>query len=132
MSSSLQLNGLKPTRLLCPWNFSGKILEWAAMPSSRVSSLPRDQTHVSYVSCIGRWILYHWHNLGSPRMKYFKPVQIRKISPLYVRSDLRVRLGLQSGGRRCVMCGIGCLAPVVVKNVKKFMKCTGDLVRITK
>ena len=28
-----------------------RILEWAAMPSSRGSSLPRDQTHVSYMSC---------------------------------------------------------------------------------
>ena len=30
------------------------------MPSSRESSPPRDQTHVSYVSCSGRWVLYHW------------------------------------------------------------------------
>ena len=29
------------------------ILEWVAMPSSRGSSWPRDQTHVSYVSCRG-------------------------------------------------------------------------------
>ena len=27
---------------------------------SRGSSRPRDWTHVSWVSCIGRWILYHW------------------------------------------------------------------------
>ena len=26
---------------------------------SRKSSLPRGQTHVSYASCIGRWVLYH-------------------------------------------------------------------------
>ena len=36
-----------------------RILEWVAMPSSRGSSWPRDRTHVSYVSCIGRCILYH-------------------------------------------------------------------------
>ena len=30
------------------------------MPSSRGSSWPRDQTCVSYVSCVGRWVLYHW------------------------------------------------------------------------
>ena len=30
-----------------------RILEWVAMPSSRESSRPRDQTQVSYVSCIG-------------------------------------------------------------------------------
>ena len=35
-----------------------KILECVAMPSSRGSSQPRDQTHVSYVSCIGRRFLY--------------------------------------------------------------------------
>ena len=22
--------------------------------------------NVSYVSCIGRWVLYHWHHVGSP------------------------------------------------------------------
>ena len=31
-----------------------RILDWVAMPSSRGSSQPRDQTHFSYVSCIGR------------------------------------------------------------------------------
>jgi len=38
-----------------------RILEWVAMPFSRGSSHPRDGTHVSvsYVSCIGRWVLYH-------------------------------------------------------------------------
>ena len=35
-------------------------LEWVARPSSRGSFWPRDQTCVSCVSCIGRWILYHW------------------------------------------------------------------------
>ena len=30
------------------------ILEWVAMPSSRESSWPRDQTHLSYIICIGR------------------------------------------------------------------------------
>ena len=32
-----------------------RILEWVPMGSSQ----PRNQTHVSYVSCIGRWVLYH-------------------------------------------------------------------------
>ena len=35
-----------------------RILEWVAFPFSRGSSPPRDQTHVSCVSCIGRQILY--------------------------------------------------------------------------
>ena len=34
-------------------------LEWVAISSSRGSSRPRDQTHVSCVTYICRWILYH-------------------------------------------------------------------------
>ena len=36
-----------------------RILEWVAMPSSKCSSQPRDQTHISYTFCIDRWVLYH-------------------------------------------------------------------------
>ena len=39
--------------------FQARIVKWVAMPSSRGSSQPRDQTHVSYIACIGRWVLYH-------------------------------------------------------------------------
>ena len=35
------------------------ILEWVAMPFSGGSSRPRDGTRISYVSCIGRQVLYH-------------------------------------------------------------------------
>ena len=45
-----------------------RILEWVAMPSSRGSSRPRDQTHVSYVPCFGRCVLYHEGHLGSPKI----------------------------------------------------------------
>ena len=34
-----------------------RILEWAALPSSRGSSQCRDRTCISYFSCIGRWVL---------------------------------------------------------------------------
>ncbi|CAN0162690.1 unnamed protein product [Rangifer tarandus platyrhynchus] len=37
-----------------------KILEWVAISSSRGSSPPRDRTCISCVSCISRYILYHW------------------------------------------------------------------------
>ena len=40
-----------------------RILEWVAISFSRVSSQPRDWTHIS---CIGRGFLYHQHNQGSP------------------------------------------------------------------
>ena len=42
-----------------------RILGWVAMHSSRGSSQPRDQTRVSSVSSIGRWVLYHQWHLGS-------------------------------------------------------------------
>ena len=37
-----------------------KILKLVAISFSRGFSWPRDQTHISWVSCIGRWILYHF------------------------------------------------------------------------
>ena len=35
-----------------------RILEWGAVSFSRESSPPRDRTHLSYLSCIDRWVLY--------------------------------------------------------------------------
>ena len=46
-------------------NSPGKNTEWVAMPSSRGSSPPRDRTRISYVSCIGRWVLYHERHVGT-------------------------------------------------------------------
>ena len=43
--------------------FQARILEWVAISYSRVSSLPRDWT---WVSCIGRQILYQLCHLGGP------------------------------------------------------------------
>ena len=43
-----------------------RIVQWVAMPSSRGSSLPRDGTWISYVSCIRRQVLYPQRHLGSP------------------------------------------------------------------
>ena len=41
-----------------------EILEWVALPSFRGSSRPRDRTCISYVSCIGRQVLYLSRHLG--------------------------------------------------------------------
>ena len=49
----------------CPRNFPVRILEQVAISFCRVSSQPRDQTHIS---CFGRWILYHWATWGSRYM----------------------------------------------------------------
>ena len=53
-----------------------RILKWIAMPSSRGSSQPKDQTRISYVSCIGRWVLYHQCHLGSPHTSLCFPKSI--------------------------------------------------------
>ena len=39
--------------------FQTRMLECVVISYSRGSSWPKDQTHVSCVSCTGRWILYH-------------------------------------------------------------------------
>ena len=46
--------------------FQARILEWVAISPSRASSLPRDQTHVSCGSCVGRRIPYHWATWKAP------------------------------------------------------------------
>ena len=56
-SISLWSHGWCSTRLLCPWIFQARILEWFAISYSRGSAPPRDQTCISCVSCIGRQIL---------------------------------------------------------------------------
>ena len=46
-----------------------RILEWVAMAFSRGSSQSRDWTCISYVSCIGRWVLTTsaiWKSPGWP------------------------------------------------------------------
>ena len=46
-----------------------RLLEWVAMPSSRVSSRPRDGT------CIGRWVLYHLTTWEGPVRRVVAVVQ---------------------------------------------------------
>ena len=54
-----------------------RILEWAAISSSRGSSQSKDQTPVSCISCIGRWILYRWATWEAQttgrKPRYFSP-----------------------------------------------------------
>ena len=52
-------------------NFQARILERVAISSSRGSAQPRNWTHVSCISCVGKWILYHgatWEALGVERI----------------------------------------------------------------
>ena len=44
-----------------------------AISFSTRSSRPRDQTHVSCVSCIGRQTLHHWATWGAPQCLLYPP-----------------------------------------------------------
>ena len=66
ISDSLWPYGLLPTSLLYPWDSPGKNTGVDRCSFSRASSWPRDWTRVSYISCIGRRVLYHLHHQESP------------------------------------------------------------------
>ena len=59
VASTLRPQGLCPPGSSVHGSLQARMLEWAAISSSRGSSPPSDQTHVSCVSYIGRQILYH-------------------------------------------------------------------------
>ena len=60
MSESLWPHDCSPLDSSVHRIFQAKILQWVDIPSSREHSRFRDWTHVSFASCIGRHILYHW------------------------------------------------------------------------
>ena len=66
MSNSLLSYGLYPDRFAVHGILQARILEWVAVPFSRESYQPRDQTHIFHISCLGGWVLYHLNYLGSP------------------------------------------------------------------
>ena len=64
MSDSVLSDCATPWTVACQFPlstgfFQARTLDWVAMSFSRGSSLPRNQTQVSGVCCIGRQILYH-------------------------------------------------------------------------
>ena len=44
-------------------------LEWVAISHSMEPSWPRDRTHVSGISCTGKWILYHYRHPHGPPLR---------------------------------------------------------------
>ena len=62
MSDSLWPHGLEPARLLFPWSFPEK--NTVVGTHSLLQGL--FPTHISYISCIGRWVLYHLAPPGKP------------------------------------------------------------------
>ena len=58
--------------------FQARILKWVAISFSKGSSPARDETCISgVVSCIGRWILYHWATWKAP---YIWTVREKEVS----------------------------------------------------
>ena len=64
MSDSLWPHGLQPTMLSIHGILQARILEWVAIPFSRGSSWPRDETWVSGITCrfFTSWVTYHKGN----------------------------------------------------------------------
>ena len=57
----LKMVNLMLSAVLCPWGSPSKNTGVGCHASFRGSSQSRDQTPTSYISCIGRWVLYHYH-----------------------------------------------------------------------
>ena len=81
-----------------------RILEWVAMPSSRESSQPRDGP-ISYVSYIGRWVLYHechhnvifiWASLVAQKVKNLPAMQETQVQSLGWEDPLEKRMDTHS------------------------------------
>ena len=85
--------------------FQARLLEWVAIPSSRESSQPRDQAPVSCISCIGRWILYHFttweiHSMGFNKcmMSYIHNCMILRL--VYSFSIIKRKRKREKEGRK--------------------------------
>ena len=57
------------------------ILEWVAISFSRGSFWPKGRT---LVSCIGRWVLYHWATRETPKESIPMSYPIRKVRSLFI------------------------------------------------
>ena len=64
---------------LSMWIFQARKLQWVAMPSSRGSFQLKDWTHISYVSCIGRWVLYQLVPPGKPLWYIYELMNVNLI-----------------------------------------------------
>ena len=69
-----------------------RILEWDAIPSTRGSFPPRDRTHVSYISCISKWALYHSCHPGCHLI-------MSSVSCLSIGKEGKVRITLNQKGK---------------------------------
>ena len=88
VSNSMWPPGLYLTRLSAHGIFQDRILEWIAISYSKGSFWPRDRTHISWVSCISRQILYHWASweaVSPCTMSQLTPEYHLHLPPLHTR-----------------------------------------------
>ena len=79
VSNSLQPHWLQPTKLICPWDSPSKNTGVVAIPFSRGSSQPRDQTQVSCI--VGRFFLLKgMGGQGRPRVVLKEVSQVPQVS----------------------------------------------------
>ena len=76
--ASVLFSSLQPMKCSLPNSsvhriLQAKILEWVAMLFSRGPSQPRDESRISWISCIGSQVLYHKHHLGKPSQVQILP-----------------------------------------------------------
>jgi len=83
-----------------------RILERVAKPFSRGSSWSSDRVHISFISCIGRQVLYHQYHLESPEIQCarnqifcFPPIQALPPTPTPSHSH-GLKAGLGNEGLR--------------------------------
>ena len=60
-----------------------RMLEWVVISSSRGSCQPRDQTHISCSSCIGRWIVGNPNQARGPHLLSLcsRALELQVLSP---------------------------------------------------
>ena len=68
ISDSVTMESFSPPGTSILGISQARILVWVALSSSRGSSQPRDWTHISWVSCIGRQLFLPLCHLGIPRI----------------------------------------------------------------
>ena len=108
--------------------FQARVLEWVATSYSGVSSWPRDQIHISCISCIGRQILYHSCHLGSPNFPFIVAVQLCSHVWLFVTSWTATRPRLPCPSWSSGLCASSCplsqwCHPTISSSVIPFTSC---------
>ena len=67
MSDFLQRYGLQSASFLSPWDSPNKNAGQGCHALLQIIFPTHNFTHMSHISCIGRWVLYHQSLMGSPQ-----------------------------------------------------------------